>query len=73
MTYKVHIPPTPIPSPNSLWRHTNGNVYKVLHVANLDAEESRMREYPVTVVYQGPDGRIWAKPLEGFLASRTQA
>jgi len=64
---------TKIPSPGSKWRHTNGNLYEVLHIANLHADDTRRHEYPIIVVYQGEDGRIWAKPLEGFLASRTEA
>ncbi len=57
--------------PGSWWRHKNGNAYKVLYIANEHADETNRDEYPMMVVYQGPDMRVWAKSPEGFLRSRT--
>ena len=49
----------------SVWKHNNGNIYKVLLLANT---ESNRDEYPITVVYQGANGNIWAKTLADFVA-----
>lgn len=56
----------------SSWLDTgNGDTYTVICVANEGADEGRKEEYPVTVVYRGPDGRIWTKTIERFLAKKT--
>ena len=48
---------------NSVWKHTNGNLYIVLVIANEKADESRIQQYPVTVVYGGENGNVWSRPL----------
>ena len=53
----------------SEWRHTNGNLYHVLCIANEHTE--RPDQYPVTVVYQGDNGRIWSRPLSDWHRSMT--
>lgn len=58
---------------DQIWLHTNGYLYVVLMVTNLDAGQDRQDEYPVTVVYtrySEPDGKLWSKKLDGFLNSR---
>ena len=49
----------------SVWKHNNGNIYKVLLLANT---ESNRDEYPITVVYQGANRNIWDKTLAVFVA-----
>lgn len=52
------------------WQHDKtGKKYKVLVVANTDAELSRKDEYPITVVYQGTDLSVWTRGLGNFLES----
>lgn len=46
-------------TPGSTWRHASGRQYVVLLVANEHAE--RKTDYPLTVVYQGEDGRVWSR------------
>lgn len=52
--------PTPPPSVGSRWTHENEHLYTVLAVANLDSDRP---SFPVTVVYQDEDGRVWSRPL----------
>ena len=42
----------------SVWRHTNGNLYTVLRIANHASNNDR---YPLTIVYIGNNGNVWAK------------
>lgn len=58
---------TPMPVPGSLWRHYNGSVYSVLHIANEPNDE----RYPATVVYQGANGKVWARRLDDWHRSMT--
>lgn len=60
-----------IPKPGSKWLHTNGDVYTVLYVTNTSVEESRRDEYPMMVIYRGPERKLYSKSIEGFLKSRT--
>lgn len=53
-----------LPKIGSEYRHNNGNTYKVLLIANNDSDNDK---YPVTVVYQGFNKKIWAKSLDNFL------
>lgn len=48
----------------SKWRHSNGNEYEVVALANENTE--RPDEYPVTVVYEGRNGRIWSRRLSDW-------
>ena len=48
-----------------VWRHRNGNLYTVLHLANEPNEE----RYPLTVVYQGRNGKVWARRESDWLRS----
>lgn len=51
----------------SLWRHRNGNLYMVLHIANLPNEE----RYPKSVVYRGADGNVWVRRYDDWHRSMT--
>lgn len=48
----------------SEWVHTNGNIYKVVTIANKDTEYPD--KYPVTIVYSGQNGKIWSCPLSDW-------
>lgn len=61
---------TNLPNPGSKWQHTNGNLYKVLHIANKYT--TRSEEYPVTIVYKGANGRIWSRPFSRWHKSMTE-
>lgn len=51
-----------VPAPGSPWTHRkSGASYKVLLLTNESAE--RTDDFPVTVVYQGADGKVWSRPL----------
>lgn len=54
--------------PRQRWRHTNGNEYTVLYIAN---EHSTNERYPKTVVYQGEWGKVWARLLSDWHRSMT--
>lgn len=57
-----------IPKKNTRWKHHNGIPYTVKCVAN---DHSHHPDYPITVVFQGDNGKIWAKTLDNFLAKMT--
>lgn len=52
-----------------VYQHINGNVYTIIAIAN---ESSKRIEYPPTVVYQGKNGLVWAKPLTNFINKMTR-
>lgn len=58
------------PEVGSYWKHKNGKIYRVMYIANENADEDRRDEYPLMVVYCSDDGVVWAKSVEGFLRSR---
>ena len=58
-----------IPRLQERYLHQNGNEYTVVMLANLD---STRPEYPITVVYQGANGKIWAKDLDNFNKKMTR-
>lgn len=53
----------------SVWRHTNGNLYTVIMLTD-EPDAGKEGEYPVTVIYYGPDGRCWPKKLSEWHRSR---
>lgn len=59
----------PVPTVNSTWSHTSGIRYTVLMITNV---ESTKPEYPPTVVYQGPNGKLWSRPLSQWHRSMIQ-
>lgn len=54
--------------PGQKWRHRNGIEYRVVCLTN---EHSTRPEYPVTVVYQGENKRLWSKTKDDFIAKMT--
>lgn len=59
------------PKKRSWWRHTNGNIYQVVEIANRYTE--RPDQYPVTVIYKGANGRVWCRPLKNWYRSMSEA
>lgn len=53
-----------LPKKLEKWQHHNGVIYTVDCLANTESDN---RDYPITVVYIGPNGHRWAKPLDNFL------
>ena len=53
-----------IPVIGAKYQHINGNIYRVIQIAN---EGSLRPEYPPTVVYEGTNGKIWCKPMSNFI------
>ncbi len=58
-----------VPKIGDRYKHRNGNMYTVIIIAN---EFSDRDEYPVTVVYQGDNGKVWAKPWHNFISRMTK-
>ena len=52
----------------SRWTHRNGNEYQIICIANEPNEE----RYPLTVVYQGLNGKIWARRADDWHRSMTR-
>ncbi len=57
------------PAVGSRWQHRNGNQYRVLALANTDSDNHE--KYPPTVVYQGPNGKVWSRRLSDWGRSFT--
>ena len=57
------------PRAGQVYQHINSNIYTVIGVAN---EHSLRPDYPPTVVYQGENGLLWAKPLTNFQRKMTR-
>ena len=49
------------------YKHYNGNVYTVIHLANLKETD----DYKTTVVYQGDNGLVWTRPIKDWNRSFT--
>jgi len=55
--------------PNTVWQHSNGNLYSILVVTNLHSQNPN---YTPVVVYQGSsNGHIWSRPIEDWFRSFT--
>ena len=61
--------PNNLPEANSVWEHTNGNLYIVLMIANEHTADPE--KYPVSVVYQGTNGNVWVRPANDWHRSMT--
>lgn len=59
-----------VPKVGSAWRHKNGNAYRVVAIAN-DCDAHFSERYPVTVVYQGENGKMWARRADDWHRSMT--
>lgn len=62
--------PVEVPKVGSAWRHKNGNAYRVVAIAN-DCDAHFSERYPVTVVYQGENGKMWARRADDWHRSMT--
>jgi hypothetical protein len=50
-----------VPEVGGQWTHKKtGSTYGVLHVSNLHATRDG---WPITVVYEDDEGRVWSRPL----------
>lgn len=58
------------PEQLSRWTHYNGNHYTVLMIANIHSTD--LHRYPITVVYQGTNDRVWTRPLNDWYRSFTK-
>lgn len=56
------------PELGSVWRHHSGRLYTVILIANQPDND----RYPVTVVYQGENGKVWARPASDWDRSMTR-
>ena len=48
----------------SQWQHENGIKYTVVGIANTHHISP---DYPITILYVGRNGHLWAKVLDNFL------
>ena len=56
----------------TFWKHYNGQIYRVLLIAISQGDDpSKRAKYPETVVYEGSDGKTWARPLSDWHRSMT--
>lgn len=51
----------------SVWTHSGGDVYVVEGHTNLHSTQPD--RYPPSIVYRGPDGRIWSRPVADWSRS----
>jgi hypothetical protein len=59
---------TDTPKVGSIWKHGNGHLYVVLHIANYPGYD----RYPLTVVYQDIEGNnVWTRPADEWRPSMT--
>ena len=62
-----------LPKNNSIWKHNKTNqIYRLIVIANTNADESRKEEYPLTAVYRSDQGQVWSRKLDRFLDSFTE-
>lgn len=62
----VEMPERTIPAIGSQWKWGEKRFYTVILIANEHFDTSA---YPTTIIYQGFNGRIWAKNLTNFCAT----
>lgn len=53
----------------SRWKHKNGNIYTILAFTNIFSE--KLDEYPVMIVYQGENGKVWSREYTRWHGSMT--
>jgi hypothetical protein len=54
--------PANLPQVGFFYKHKNGNKYRIIAITNAEGDdESKREKYPVTVVYQGSNGKIWSR------------
>jgi hypothetical protein len=52
--------------PGSVWLRTDGSKARVLAVTNLSLPADRQQKYVPVVVYVGPSGKVFSRPLRDF-------
>lgn len=57
-----------MPEAGATWKHRNGLEYEVLMISNQYSEKP---EYRATVVYRGPNGKVWTKEFGNFIEKMT--
>jgi hypothetical protein len=56
----------------SLWRHRNGNIYRVLMITNTSTNAPEDR-YPATIIYQNKhNSTVWSRRLDDWHRSMTE-
>jgi hypothetical protein len=60
-----------IPDIGSTWLHHENVEYKVIQIANEYSNDFNL--LPLTVIYQGSNGHIWAKTLDEFFSEMEPA
>ncbi len=56
-----------IPAIGSKWRHHKGGIYTVVIVSNECSTDKD--KFPVTIIYQGDNGKVWSAGLLPFTIS----
>lgn len=56
-----------IPAIGSRWKHHKGGIYTVVIVSNEFSADKE--KFPVTIVYQGDNGKVWSAGLLPFTIS----
>lgn len=57
-----------MPEAGATWKHRNGLEYEVLMISNQYSDKP---EYRATVVYRGPNGKVWSKEFGNFIEKMT--
>ncbi len=53
--------------PNTIWKHTNGNLYRVLFLVNHTSLGRSRDKYPPSVVYEGVKNKLkWCRTIESW-------
>lgn len=52
--------------PGSIWLRTDGSKARVIAVTNLSLSADRQQKYVPVVVYAGPSGKVFSRPLKDF-------
>jgi hypothetical protein len=53
-------------TPGSIWMRTDGSRARVLAITNLSLPEESQQKYVPVVVYVGPSGKVFSRPLRDF-------
>lgn len=54
------------------YKHTNGNIYAIVFLTNVHGDASSQKKHPIDVVYIGPNGALWSRPLSDWDRSFTE-
>lgn len=57
----------------SMWKHTSGNKYVICQFANCEGDDpTKVEKYPPMVIYQGANGKHWARRADDWHRSMTE-